>query len=862
MFEESIEFNMLNKEQKEVVIDLENNIALLAPAGTGKTNALSMRVANIIDKNKCKPEEILCLTFTNKASKEMKNRIIKLVNNQVGEKVNVFTFHSFCFNLLKIKGKSTQEIPLDFIVYDEEDCNEIIKEILPNEFKFGEKELGNFIKLIKESNDYKESYKDTLNKILSTKESDGTTGLHKISSIGRYFDYELFNFYKYQGMEFIEKYNKKLLEYHGMDFNDLILNTMKLLENEDILKELNSKYKYIHIDEVQDTNIREYKILRKIFQNNKIMLCGDTLQTIYRWRGATGGAIFRSFMKDEKAILIKLKINYRSTENLLLGASSFVRNALNNPQEYGYDLISESRYMGEKIKISEYETLQKEALGIYEKILSLGKIDYSKVSLLTRSNYQNEELSKMLREIKDRMPKEKQLDFMLVDEFRFFKRSEIKDLLAVFKYLINNFDNNSLKRIVRTLGKGIGKITIESIEKAEELPMGIKFMDLVQEETFTHGEPFRVLIDNLNSSNVIIMDVESTGIDTASDEIIQIAAIKTNFLGGVVETFERFLIPKKELGISEKVHGFSREFLLENGDEANKVLEEFIEFSKDCIIVGHNINYDITIMKSQLIREGVRELDIRGVFDTLDISRRFYPEFKNHKLETLSIEFKVENPPTHNAMDDIIATKDILIAMVRERIIPTSYERANFYSPYLNKFKELKNDINYLKVIYERYTPEELFEEIIRVFNIYNIYDIEKLKNIKEFNEILKEFSAKLVGSTNDKLTEILKITALSNSELDRVIDKFPKIPILTVHGAKGLEFDYVFMPYLTEGNFPSFRAIKEGKILEEKSIFYVGITRAKKELFISYHKVNGSKLRKRSEFIDEIDLQYKEYIK
>ena len=853
------EFNTLNEEQKKVVENLEDNIALLAPAGTGKTNTLSLRVYNILANNKCKAEEILCLTFTNKAAKEMKDRIINLISDNRGERIEVFTFHSFCFNLLKNKGEILEEIPADFIVYDEEDCKDIIKEILPKEFNFGEKELFNFINLIKGHKNFNEAYEDTLNNILNTSEKDGVTELHKIAYSGKFFDYELFNFYKDYGIKLIEKYDKKLLEYHGMDFNDLIINVMNLLGEEDCLQKIN--YKYIHIDEVQDTNLREYGLLKKLFKDGKVMLCGDTLQTIYRWRGATGGAIFRKFMKEEKAILVKLKKNYRSTENLLLGAASFVKNVLPNPQGYGYDLITNSNNKGEKIKISEYQTIQKEALGVYEKILSLGTIDYSKVAILTRNNYQNQELSNILRKIRDNMPKEKQLEFMLVDEFRFFKRSEIKDLLAFFKFLVNSYDNNSLKRIVKKFGKGIGNITMESLEKGEEISIGIRFMDLVNEETFIYGEPFRLLMDSINSSNVIIMDVESTGIDTSKDEIVQIAAVKIDFLGNIIESFERFLIPKKDLGFSEKVHGFSKEFLAENGMEPLKALEDFVNFSKGCVIVGHNINYDLTIMRSQIIREGAKKLNISGVFDTLDISRRFYPYFKNYKLETLSRIFKVENPSTHNAMDDILATKDILMKMVREKIILTSYDRANFYSPYLNKFKDIKDKLLHLKKSAEKLSPEMLLEEIIVTFSIHEAYEKDKIENIQELYEIVKDFSKGLTGNVNDKLNEILKITALSNSELDRLIEKFPKIPILTIHGAKGLEFDYVFMPYLTEGSFPSFRAIKEGKLLEEKSIFYVGLTRAKKELFLSYHKLNGNKLRKKSEFIGNIDSEFIEYI-
>ncbi len=178
---------------------------------------------------------------------------------------------------------------------------------------------------------------------------------------------------------------------------------------------------------------------------------------------------------------------------------------------------------------------------------------------------------------------------------------------------------------------------------------------------------------------------------------MQIAGIKINNKGEVIESFQRFLIPKKSVGDSYLVHGFSDQFLKENGENKKVVLKDFLEFIKDTVIVGHNVTFDISILNSELERLGLEKSSFKTYYDTLDIARRFYTSLTNHKLETLSKLFNTETKSSHDAMDDILATKDVLMAMLKEKVKPTIINRMVVYGKYIKKFEPIYEEITNLK---------------------------------------------------------------------------------------------------------------------------------------------------------------------
>jgi len=459
--------------------------------------------------------------------------------------------------------------------------------------------------------------------------------------------------------------------------------------------------------------------------------------------------------------------------------------------------------------------------------------------VLVRNNNQARYLSSLFARCNEHLPAEEQRQFMIIDEFKFFRRQEIKDVMAYFKLLLNPHDTVSAKRLIKRYVKGIGEARIRQIESENVRTMGLRLTDFVDMQIFEH-EPYDGLLQGLVAGNIVVYDVESTGTDTTRDEIIQIAACKLNPDGSEGEIFERYIRPSKSVGDSASVHGFTDEKLAEIGEEAAAVLAEFKEFSKGAVIVGHNVNYDISIFTNELARHNLGRPEFAGVYDTLDIYRRFYPRLPNHKLGFLSDYFPIDHKPTHNAMDDIRATALLLIYAIDKNIRPTADQRRALISNFKDAFATMASQMATLrrKILTDK--PSALLAYIMKDMGVLQYYQERKEPERVEYIRDLYRLMVDLEGQATDLtgracLQQILEQAALTAGEPDQRLKNNDRIPIITVHQAKGSEFDYVFLAGLRDGLFPSFLSLKEGKLSEEQRLFYVAITRAKERLFISY---------------------------
>lgn len=840
----------LNEEQLKVINELDKNIYLVAPAGTGKTNTLAIRIAKIIKENRCSLKEILCITFTNKACKEMEERVLFELSKSDETKslvkdITVKTFHGFCLQILKEEAKKKTDIFTDFTIYDEEDSLETLK-FLKYYFKFPMKNLKGFIDLVKESRvrygfitiDEVTDYRNTINNLYKYDKEK----IEDVCKVKYKFEEELFKDLYKSGVHYIRAYNRELSNNHALDFNDLILKMEILLKDKDVVDRLSKRYKYINIDEVQDTSYFEYKIIEKIFKNNNILLCGDRFQTIYSWRGSEPKKIEEAFIKNYNPLYINFVKNYRATKLLTEMSKRYLENVSKDEfnEVYKSGITSNSEVIGEKVIVKEANNQGEEALFLMQKIKELEKEnkDLSKTCILTRDNRYSIGLSKSL----NNMNNSKNFEFILVDEYKFFRRSEIKDIIAFLKLIVNNSDSTSLKRILLRLKTGIGEEKIKDILSAEYRSFGIKLTDFIDSKS-DRGEFFSLLLEEAKKDNIVVFDVESTGTDVTKDQIIQIAAIRINKNGEVLEKFERFIKPTKSVGKSYLVHGFSDEKLKEIGEDKEKVFKDFLEFTKGRLIVGHNVQYDINILNSELSRINFKSHEFLDFYDTLDIYRRFYPNELNHKLEYLSKRFNTLHKPSHDAMDDIIATGELLIMAIEDKIKDTSINRLNLMQRHLKSFKEIKEKLNSLFIFSNNNEPSDIIIEILRNFDLLNRYPKEERENKKDriihFHNLVKEIKEDDI-SNRDSLIEVVNLTSLSNGEMEDIMTKKKgkiRIPIITVHQAKGLEFQNVFIVGLYDGGFPNFFSLKSKDISEEKRLFYVALTRAKERLYLSYPK-------------------------
>ena len=417
----------LNKNQKEAVNFKNGPCLVLAGAGSGKTKVLTERIIKLIESG-VSPFNILAITFTNKAAKEMRDRISIKLNN-VANDIFVGTFHSFG---LKIIRENYKDLGFDknISIIDREDMNSILKKIL--------KELNIDVKQI--------PVKYVINKISFAKNENLTPEEYSKFMKG-YIDETVIKVYS--------KYTSVLKKNNSVDFDDLLVLPLQLFKNnKEILEKYQERYKYILVDEYQDTNTVQYdlcKVLASKYKN--IFVVGDIDQSIYGWRGANFENIL-NFEKDYKdAKLIILEENYRSTKNILDAANSVVKNNVKRKEK---NLIS-TKEVGEKIKYIRCYSEVDEAKEVVEEIkkLILSGKKYSDIGILYRTNAQSRVIEEAL--LKENIP------YKVVGSYYFYNRKEIKDLIAYLTLIYNHKDNESLERIINVPKRKIGNKTIEKI---------------------------------------------------------------------------------------------------------------------------------------------------------------------------------------------------------------------------------------------------------------------------------------------------------------------------------------------------------------------------------------------------------------
>ena len=418
----------LNERQKEAVLYNDGPLLIIAGAGAGKTKTLTTKIAYLIEKENVAPENILAITFTNKAAKEMKDRLFKTIG-QTAKYLQVSTFHSFGLKLLR-ENYDALGYDKNFVIMDSDDSLTVVKKII--------KDMGYDPKIY--------NPRAIRNKISSCK--------NEMTSPEAYERYAASDFEKIV-QEVYAKYEKKLQRNNSVDFDDLLLLPIELFKkNPDILNKYQDLYQYILIDEYQDTNEAQY-ILTKMLsaKNRKITCVGDDSQSIYSFRGANYKNIlnFEKDYKDAKTIL--LEQNYRSTSNILDAANQVIKN---NKMRKDKNLWT-SRGIGEKIKYYRAYNERDEAQYVIRKIKELTNrnVEYKDIAVLYRTNAQS-------RVLEEEMLKEN-LPYRVIGSFYFYSRKEIKDLIAYLRLIHNSKDNVSLLRVINTPKRGIGLKTIENL---------------------------------------------------------------------------------------------------------------------------------------------------------------------------------------------------------------------------------------------------------------------------------------------------------------------------------------------------------------------------------------------------------------
>ncbi len=420
----------LNEKQKEAVLYLEGPLLIVAGAGSGKTKVLISRIANIIEKKKAYPNQILAVTFTNKAAKEMQERISKILKKEAIGLSWLGTFHSVCAKLLRKHAKAVN-LNSNFTIIDQDDQIKLIKNISKAENIDSKKISPKYILAIIDKWKNKGWYPEDV--VLKKKEvlEKGFLNIYKI-------------------------YQSKLIDLNACDFSDLILHCVKIFEKYPDITEMYSKnFKYILVDEYQDTNLIQSKWLNYLTKYNQNICCvGDDDQSIYSWRGAEikNFLEFDKIYKDTK--IVRLERNYRSTQNILSVASKIISN---NESRVGKNLYTEDED-GNLVNLNCFRNGKDEAIGISDEIESLKKYySLNNITILVRAIFQTREFEE--RFLKIGMP------YRIIGGTKFYERAEIKDCIAYLRVLNQNKDDISFERILNVPKRSIGETTVKLINE-------------------------------------------------------------------------------------------------------------------------------------------------------------------------------------------------------------------------------------------------------------------------------------------------------------------------------------------------------------------------------------------------------------
>ncbi len=506
----------LNDKQSEACCYTDGPLLILAGAGSGKTRVITHRIAYLMGELKVNPYNILAITFTNKAAKEMRERVDKIVGNGA-EGVWISTFHSMCVRILR-KHIECIGGTRDFSIYDTDEQKVVIKEAV--------KYLNLDPKLYPE--------RAMIAAISKAKEQYMSPDDYEKANATSFREQQIANIYR--------EYQRRLKLSNALDFDDLIYQTIFLFEtNPDVLAEYQERFKYIMVDEYQDTNHTQFLIVKQLAAKYRnLCVVGDDDQSIYKFRGANIYNILNFEEEYPEAKVVKLEQNYRSTGNILNTANAVIANNEGRKDK----TLWTDKEDGEKISFNKYTDEYKEAEGVVSKIKQIKRtgVDLDNIAILYRTNAQSRVFEEKL--IYENVP------YKLVGGTNFYARKEIRDIVSYLKILANPSDTNAVKRIINVPRRGIGDTTVARISdfasdnemsfydalldieevpgmarSAEKIKKFTEMMESIREKTFD-GSFLTEIFDDIVEKTGYIMELNAEGTDEAKARIENINELK------------------------------------------------------------------------------------------------------------------------------------------------------------------------------------------------------------------------------------------------------------------------------------------------------------------------------------------------
>ncbi|HEY0323143.1 MAG TPA: UvrD-helicase domain-containing protein [Pyrinomonadaceae bacterium] len=523
----------LNPQQREAVTETEGPLLILAGAGSGKTRVITFRIAYLIAERGVAPHNILAVTFTNKAAEEMRNRVSQLLKgHMLGSAPLISTFHSLCVRVLRQEIEKLQEgYTRSFTIYDQDDSVRLVKACI-KDLGYDEKQLGQravqaAISSAKNRGEDAESYAARVE-----------YGDEKRAAIARIF----------------RLYQERLVNNNALDFDDLLIKTVQLLRRvAEVREKYNERFRYILVDEYQDTNSLQFALIRFLTEKQQnICVVGDEDQSIYRWRGADISNILNFEEHYPNAKVIRLEENYRSTQNILDVAGAVVRN---NTERKGKSLWT-SNPSGERLRYYQAFDGDAEARFVAAKIEEHRRVDADlRAAVLYRTNAQSRVFEEALRRAG--------IPYNIVGGFSFYERAEVRDIISYLKLALNPHDSIALQRVINSPARGIGKQTLDELARRAK-DYGVSYWETLSIMTEqTEGLAARA-VSALKSFQKIITDLVSTVQSASATESPVSDVVKA----AILDT------------------GYSNALKAENNDEAEARLENLQE------LVNAAVDYD------------------------------------------------------------------------------------------------------------------------------------------------------------------------------------------------------------------------------------------------------------------------------
>ena len=826
----------MNPQQREGVEHTDGSVLILAGAGSGKTRVITHRIAYLIEEKGVSPDAILAVTFTNKASKEMAERVEKLIGHSSLARPTIATFHSLCVRILRRDVEALrvngEGLTRTFAIYDESDQQAIVKQAL--------KRLGVDDKQLKP--------RVALGRISWAKN-------HMIDP-QEYFLAST-NPLEERIAHIFEIYKKELAKNNAMDFDDLLLETVRLLKvSAETRERYNRRYRYLLIDEYQDTNRPQYELMKLLGgAHGNVCVVGDEDQSIYSWRGADIKNIL-DFEKDfDDTKIIRLEQNYRSTQTILEGAGAVVRN---NTQRKGKELFT-TREGGSLIGYYEAPDGENEALFIADRVQKYIREagqngDTPKCAVLYRTNSQSRLVEESLRRYG--------IQYHMVGGFSFYERSEVKDLLSYLKLVQNPNDSIALNRVVNSPARGIGKTTMETLERMA-LSTGLSTWDaidraikdqLLPARALTALAGFRRLVldaramlgsefaDTLAADAGVQPPARDTYEFTGSEEnaAAENAAEDTSFDTSFNFDFdfsgeeaawseERSTIAPENVSAASADTSFDFSF----GDAAEEPLALAASAASDDVDAG-------TAAAVSAFFQSATPAKTSRIVEVPAAAISFNPfEAETRANKRKGVGQKVRS--LAERFEDMRAQAAPVVEA--EAVAPETSTRVDGFRapgdpatlPELIKF--LNDRSGYIKALETEGTPEAF----------------SRIENLKELANASQDAQER-----GESLADFLDHAALV-SDTDQ-INLDARVTMMTLHAAKGLEFPLVFLCGMEEGLFPHSRTLQDPTGLEEeRRLCYVGMTRAMDTLVLTrarYRRRYGSDMPEASvasRFLEEV---------